>query len=111
VLFMSMGPDDVSELRPPTQLLFIPQVIYEYGQPRWNDTGKGNRRTPRKTCLSATFSTINPTPNAGLRGERLVSNRLSHDTASIGACLLYDTWTTLQSDQNKTEPMFRLGNF
>jgi hypothetical protein len=41
--FMSMGWDYVSELRPPTGLLFIPQMIYEYGQPWWNDIdGKQN---------------------------------------------------------------------
>jgi hypothetical protein len=27
---------DVSELRPPTGLLFIPQAIYEHGEPWWN---------------------------------------------------------------------------
>jgi hypothetical protein len=25
----------------PTGLLFIPQIIYEYGEPWWNDTGRG----------------------------------------------------------------------
>jgi hypothetical protein len=34
LLFMSMGWDDVSELQPPTGLLFIPQVIYEHGERR-----------------------------------------------------------------------------
>jgi hypothetical protein len=32
----------VSELRPQTGLLFIPQVIYEYGQRWWNDIYRGN---------------------------------------------------------------------
>ena len=45
-----------------------------------------NRSTRRKTCPSATLSTINPTwtepgSNPGLRGERLATNRLSHGTA------------------------------
>jgi hypothetical protein len=31
IMIMSMGRDYVSELRPPTGLLFIPQVIYEHG--------------------------------------------------------------------------------
>jgi hypothetical protein len=31
----------VSELRPPTGLLLIPQVIYEHGEAWWNDIGKG----------------------------------------------------------------------
>jgi hypothetical protein len=45
-----------------------------------------NRSTRRETCLSATFSTTNPTwtdpgSNPGLRGERPATNRLSHGTA------------------------------
>jgi hypothetical protein len=31
------GGDYVSELQPPTYLLFIPQMIHEYRQPRWNN--------------------------------------------------------------------------
>jgi hypothetical protein len=34
--FMSMGWDYDSELRLLTGLLFIPQIIYESGQPWWN---------------------------------------------------------------------------
>jgi hypothetical protein len=41
MIFMSMEWDYVSELRPPTSLLFIPQVIYEHGELRWNDVGRG----------------------------------------------------------------------
>jgi hypothetical protein len=41
LLFVLMGLDYVSELRPPTGLLVIPQVIYEHGQARWNDTDRG----------------------------------------------------------------------
>jgi hypothetical protein len=33
LLFMSIGWDYVSELRPPAGLLFVPQVIYEYEIP------------------------------------------------------------------------------
>jgi hypothetical protein len=49
-------------------------VIYEHGEPWWNDTDRGNRRTLRKTCHSATLSTTNPTwtdpgANLALRGE------------------------------------------
>jgi hypothetical protein len=40
-LFMSMGWDYVSELRSLTGLLFIPQMMYEYGEPRWNDMDRG----------------------------------------------------------------------
>jgi hypothetical protein len=32
----------VSELRWTTGLLFIPQVIYEHGEPWWNDVNRGN---------------------------------------------------------------------
>jgi hypothetical protein len=37
MMFTSMGWDYVSELRLPTDLLFIPQVIYEHGEPWRND--------------------------------------------------------------------------
>jgi hypothetical protein len=45
-----------------------------------------NRSTRGKTCPSATLSITNPTwtypgSNPGLRGERPVTNRLSHGTA------------------------------
>jgi hypothetical protein len=39
-LFMSMRWDDVSELRPRTGLLLIPQVIYEHGELRYDDTDR-----------------------------------------------------------------------
>jgi hypothetical protein len=32
----------VSELWLPSGPLFISQVIYEHGEPRWNNIGKGN---------------------------------------------------------------------
>jgi hypothetical protein len=32
----------VSELLTPTGLLFIPQAIYEHGEPRWNDIDREN---------------------------------------------------------------------
>jgi hypothetical protein len=37
VMIMSMGLDYVSELRPPTGLLIIPKLMYEYGEPWRND--------------------------------------------------------------------------
>jgi hypothetical protein len=48
-----------------------------------------NRRTRRKTCPSATFSTTNrtytdPGANEGLHGERTATNRLSHGTVIAG---------------------------
>jgi hypothetical protein len=62
---------------------------YEFGERRWNDISAGeNRRTPRKTCPSATLSTTNPTwigpgANPGLRGESPVTNDLSRGTAYL----------------------------
>jgi len=53
------GRDDVSELRPPTGLLFIAQMSMES---HGGVILKGkNRRTRRKTCPSRTMSTTNPT--------------------------------------------------
>jgi hypothetical protein len=41
LLFMSMGRDYVSELRPSTGLFFSPKMLYECGELWWNDiTGK-----------------------------------------------------------------------
>jgi hypothetical protein len=79
------GWDIVSELWLPTDLLFIPQVIYEYGAMlEWYWHGE-NQRTFRKTCPCATLSTTNPTwtdlgANPCLSSERLVTNHLSHCT-------------------------------
>jgi hypothetical protein len=33
--------DCVSKLQPSMDLLFIPQMIYEYGEPWWNDIVRG----------------------------------------------------------------------
>jgi hypothetical protein len=67
---------------PPTDLLFIPQMIYKYGYPRSNKTDrrKGNNSD------SSTLETTNPTwadqgLNPVLRGERPVTNSLSYGTA------------------------------
>jgi hypothetical protein len=83
MLFMSMGWETFSELRPPTDVLFVPHAIYEYGESLGGMilTVK-NRRSQRKTCPSATLFTINPTrTDPGLRGKWLATNRLSHGTA------------------------------
>jgi len=67
-----------------------PKMMYEYGEPRWNDVLTGeNRRTRRKPSRSSTFSTTNPTwidtdANPGFRGARPVTNDLSHGTAGQG---------------------------
>jgi hypothetical protein len=50
---------------------------------RWNDTDRGNQRTRRKTCPSATLSTINSTrtdlgANADPHGKKPAPTRLSY---------------------------------
>jgi hypothetical protein len=60
---------------------------YEYGESRFKDVDRGNRRRQRTTRPNATSSTTNPTwadpsANPGLRGERPVTNDLSYGTAS-----------------------------
>jgi hypothetical protein len=49
-----------------------------------------DRRTRGETCPSVTLAATNPTwtdpgSNQGLRGERQVTNRLSHGTAQFPA--------------------------
>jgi hypothetical protein len=41
-MITSIGWDCVSELRPPTGLLVIPQMIYEHGDPWWNHIDREN---------------------------------------------------------------------
>jgi hypothetical protein len=53
-----------------------------------------NRKSRKKTCPSATFSTSDPTwIDSGLRSDRPATNRLSHDTACclslLMICLVY----------------------
>jgi hypothetical protein len=92
LLFISMGWDNVSELRPPINLLLIPQIIW-----LWRSTVEihcvmiliaKNRRRWREPCPSATSSTTDPTwtdpnGNPGVLGERPAANRLSHGTAFV----------------------------
>jgi hypothetical protein len=71
---MSMGRNYVSEMLLPMGLLFITEMMYEYGQPRWYDIARGNRRTRREICPGATLSTTDRTctdlgVNPSLRGE------------------------------------------
>jgi hypothetical protein len=61
---------------------------YEFGERRWNDIDRGNRKTRRKICPSINLSTINPTwidpgANPGLRGETPTTNDLSHGTTHL----------------------------
>jgi hypothetical protein len=48
LFFMSIERDYVSELRPLNRLLLLPQIVYKYGDSRFNDTDRGNRRTWKK---------------------------------------------------------------
>jgi hypothetical protein len=61
LLFVSMGWDYVSELRPLTSLLFIPQMTYESEEAQWNDSDRGKPNKFEKTCPSAILSTTKPT--------------------------------------------------
>jgi hypothetical protein len=45
MMIMAIGRDYVSELRPPTGLLLIPQVIYEHEEPQLNNTDRGKLLT------------------------------------------------------------------
>jgi hypothetical protein len=83
-----IGCDYVSELLTLMDILFIPQMIYEYGQRWWNDTDRGKPKNSEKTCPSATLSTTNvtrtdPGANPGLRGEKPETNCLSHGTVFV----------------------------
>jgi hypothetical protein len=52
---------------------------------RWNDIGRGNRRTRRKICPSTNSSTTwtGLGPNLDFRGEKPATNRLSYGTAVL----------------------------
>jgi hypothetical protein len=57
-----------------------PQVIYEHGEPRWNDIDRVKPKNSGKTCPSATLFTTNSTwsdqaanPASALRGRRLTA--------------------------------------
>jgi hypothetical protein len=68
------------------RILRIPQVIWVWRATVEWYTDRKNRRTRRKPCPSATLSTTNPTwtdpgEKSGLRGQRPVTNDLSHGTA------------------------------
>jgi hypothetical protein len=50
-----MGWDYVSAMLPLTDRLFIPQMIYEYGERRWNDTDRGKEKTSVKNLSQRHF--------------------------------------------------------
>jgi hypothetical protein len=57
-LFLSSG-HHMERIAVTCGLLFILQVIYEYGGPQWIDIDRGNQRT-RRTCPSVALFTTNP---------------------------------------------------
>jgi hypothetical protein len=82
LLIMLTGGNDISELQPPTGLLFIPNVIYEYGTPWWNDTNREKLKNSEKTCPSVTLSITNVTKTdmrakQGLRGSDPFTGNIS----------------------------------
>jgi hypothetical protein len=50
-----MGRDHVSELRPAKVLLFVPQMICGYGEPRWNDIDRGKQKNSEKSLSQCHF--------------------------------------------------------
>jgi hypothetical protein len=52
-VFMTIGWDDVSE--PPMGLFFIPQVIYDCGESRWNGTDRGKLKNSEKKPVPVSF--------------------------------------------------------
>jgi hypothetical protein len=52
---MSIGWGRVSELWPPTDLLSIPQTIYDNREPWWNDTDRGRPRNSEKNLSQCHF--------------------------------------------------------
>jgi hypothetical protein len=49
------GWDYVSELIPLTDILFISQMIYEYGERRWNDIDRGKPKKSEKNLSQCHF--------------------------------------------------------
>jgi hypothetical protein len=89
-LFMSMGRNYVSELRPPTGLLFTPQMIYEYEEPRWNNIDMRNLKNSEKDLSQSYFihhksHTDGPVRVPGPPRWGPATSRLSHGTAIFHA--------------------------
>jgi hypothetical protein len=65
---MSVWWDYVSELRSPTGILFIPQVIYEYGERWWNSVDRWKFLIfPPEICGSSSSSHLVPSKRKGRR--------------------------------------------
>jgi hypothetical protein len=55
ILFFSMEWDDVSELRPPMGVLFIPPIMYESGEVQCNDTDRGKLKNSERNLSQCHF--------------------------------------------------------
>jgi hypothetical protein len=53
---MWTGLDYVSELQPPTDIYFMFQMIYEYGEQRWNAVDRGKVRNSEKDLSQCHFA-------------------------------------------------------
>jgi hypothetical protein len=78
----------VSDLRPPTDLLFFLQVVYKCGEPRWNDIHRGEQNNSEKSLSQCHFcppQIPNGLTRARFResGERPETYRMSHSTVSM----------------------------
>jgi hypothetical protein len=78
LFLMSTGWDYISELRPTTGTLFILQMMYEYADPWWIDTGRGIRKSSEKNlsqCRSGTTNSerTDKASNPSLRCEQYLT--------------------------------------
>jgi hypothetical protein len=97
--------DMMSELQPPTVILFIYQILSKERDSVMILFGE-NWRTQRKICLSATLSTTNPTwTDPGFCSEKLVTSCQSYGTAIH--FLKCGTEQTASSSHNKHRSPYR----
>jgi hypothetical protein len=59
----------------------LAQMIYQCGESWWNDIDKGKQKDSEKNLSQHHFAQVGRDSNTGLRGERPVTNHLSHGTA------------------------------
>jgi hypothetical protein len=82
--------ETMSDLRPPKGILFVPQMagLYEYGEPRRNDTDKEKPKNSEKSpvpvplCPSQIPYGLTQVRTRYLLGERPATNRMSRGTGS-----------------------------
>jgi hypothetical protein len=65
-----------------TGLLFTLQVIYEYGEPWWNDVDRTKPKNSEEALYHFVLQIPKPGAKPGLRCERPATNRLSYGTAN-----------------------------